>query len=293
MSWEDTFGSWASAPSETEEEKCENAERAIAKAVAASSRLKSRGVTVYAQGSYRNRTNVKADSDVDIGLLCRETFFYDLSASVTAPELGITPATYSYPEYKNDVEGALISHFGRQALVRGNKAFDVHENTYRLDADVVPCFPYRFYQSSSSYIEGRAFLTDAGQRIFNYPDQNYQNGVDKNDRTGRRFKALVRILKRIRNKMADENIAAAGPVPSYLIECLAWNVPDVAFTQASYTAAVRYVLAHLFNDTRQVDDCKNWREINDIKYLFHATQPWTLVAAHGFLGAAWDYIGFK
>ncbi len=33
MSWEDTFGSWSQPPSQTEQEKCENAERAIKRAI--------------------------------------------------------------------------------------------------------------------------------------------------------------------------------------------------------------------------------------------------------------------
>ena len=51
----------------------------------------------------------------------------------------------------------------------------------------------------------------------------------KNDATGRRFKAVVRILKRLRNEMVDNGHKVAGPIPSYLIECLIWNVPNEGF----------------------------------------------------------------
>lgn len=293
MSWEDTFRSWASPPSQSEQDKCDNAERAIGKPVAASATFQRRGVSVYTQGSYRNRTNVRLESDVDIGTLCEATFYYDLPTGATTQGFGITPATYSYSQYKQDVEQALVDYLGRSAVVRGNKAFDVHENTYRVDADVVACFPYRWYQLNGSYIEGRAFVTDAGTRIVNYPEQNYSNGVAKNDRTKRSFKANVRILKRLLHKMADDRVAAAKAIPPYLLECLAWNVPDEGFMHNNYTDDVRYVLAHTFNETRTIDQCQQWCEINDIKYLFRTGQPWTLEAAHRFLSEAWDYVGFN
>ena len=171
---------------------------------------RARGVAVYQQGSYRNRTNVRIDSDVDLGLLCRETFFYDLPDNATAAQLGLTePVTYPYTTYKNDVGAALVDHLGSAAVTRGDKAFDVHENTYRVDADVVPCFPYRFYQADGSYIEGRAFLTDAGRRIINYPEQNYTNGVAKNDRTRRGFKASGGVALEVAGRRLR------GPVGAY------------------------------------------------------------------------------
>ena len=117
--------------------------------------------------------------------------------------------------------------------------------------------------------------------------------VDKNDATGRRFKAVVRILKRLRNEMVANGYEVAEPVPSYLIECLVWNVPNDAFGHDRYRADVRYVLAHLWNQTRSDDTCSEWGEINELKYLFRAGQPWRRDQVNGFLGAAWNYIGLK
>src|SRR2546422_11622236 len=68
--WESTFAGWAKPPSETEKEKSENAERMGRKAVQESSTLSARGIRVFPQGSYRNSTNVRQDSDVDIGVCC-------------------------------------------------------------------------------------------------------------------------------------------------------------------------------------------------------------------------------
>ncbi|MGE0406522.1 MAG: hypothetical protein AB7O65_09490 [Candidatus Korobacteraceae bacterium] len=93
--------------------------------------------------------------------------------------------------------------------------------------------------------------------------------------------------------MADEHIAAAIPIPSFLIECLVWNVPDEAFGHCTYTADVRWVLAYLFNNTMSTEACEQWGEINDVMYLFHSSQPSTVQQAHAFTSAAWDYLAFE
>jgi hypothetical protein len=295
--WEDVFCTWGTAPSETERTKCENAERAIRKAIDASQKLTGKTIEVFAQGSYANRTSVRQDSDVDICVLYKDAFFpdYALSQGVNDAILRLTDSDYHYAEFKNDVRAALNSHFGADSVTRGNKAFDVHANSYRIDADVVPCVEHRRYLGTPQdhwYESGTELRPDNGGKIINWPRQNYDNGVAKNDATGRRFKAVVRILKRLRNEMVDNGHMVAEPIPSYLIECLVWNVPNEGFGHDKYRDDVRYALAHLWNETRTDDTCKEWGEINEFKYLF-VGQPWSRAQVNNFLDAAWNYIGFE
>jgi len=290
--WETIFRNWASPPSQTEQTKCDNALGVIRKAVNADATLSNLNISVFAQGSYRNNTNVRTDSDVDICVLCYNTFFFDIPEGMERDDFAIAPATYDYTVYKNELWSALVSYLGNNAVTRGNKAFDVHENTYRVDADVVACFEYRYYRKNRTYLDGTSFLTDNGIRIVNWPQQNYDNGVAKNDTTGRRFKAMVRVLKNLRNFMADNGSYMAKSIPSYLIECLVWNVPNDGFGHSNYTDDVRYVLAHLYNKTIKSEDCNEWGEINELKYLFRPFQPWTLKQANDFLLAVWNYVGF-
>jgi tRNA nucleotidyltransferase (CCA-adding enzyme) len=70
--WDVTFSFWGAPPSNTEQEKCGNAERAIRKAIAASSVLAAKQIDVFVQGSYANGTNVRQDSDVDVCVLYKE-----------------------------------------------------------------------------------------------------------------------------------------------------------------------------------------------------------------------------
>jgi len=296
--WEATFSSWGAAPGTTEQTKCDNAERAVRKAVCASTKLSSKSIEVFAQGSHANRTNVRQDSDVDICVLYTGAFYpdYSMSEGLNDSVLGYTDGTYPYAQFKNDVEAALVSYFGKESVTRGKKAFDIHANTYRIDADVVPCFEHwRFHGTPEGHWHdsGTQIHPDNGGRIVNWPRQNYDNGVEKNDATGRRFKAVTRILKRLRNEMADEGYEAAEPIPSYLTECLVWNVPNGGFGHDTFRADARYALAHLWNETRADKSCTEWGEINELKYLFRAGQPWNREQVNTFLQAAWDYIGFE
>jgi predicted nucleotidyltransferase len=296
--WEATFSSWGAAPGVTEQTKCENAERAVKKAIDASAKLSTKSIEVFVQGSYANRTNVRQDSDVDICVLYTGAFFHDYSMSqgLSDAALGFTDGTYPYRDFKNDVEAALRSYFGGGSVTRGNKAFDVHANTYRIDADVVACFEHRRYLGTVTghyYDSGTQMLPDNGGVIVNWPKQNYSNGVAKNDATGRRFKAATRILKRLRNEMAEKGSAAAKPISSYLIECLVWNVPNSYFGQALYEDEMQSVFVHLWGATKEDAKCSEWGEVNERKYLFRASQPWTCEQVYAFIDAAWSYVGVK
>jgi len=296
--WEATFSSWGAAPGITEATKCENAERAMRKAIEASPKLDVDGIRVFTQGSYANRTNVRQDSDVDICVMYTRTFFvdYSMSEGLGNTVLGYSSGGLRYDDFKTDVEAALRSYFGTGSVTRGNKAFDVHANTYRIDADVVPAFQHRRFHGTALnnwYHAGTQIISDRGDRIINWPDPNYYNGVKKNDGTSRRFKAVTRILKRLRNEMADEGYETAKPIPSFLLECLAWNVPNEGFGHTTLCADVRYAIAYLWNETRTDETCNEWGEVNELKYLFRSVQPWTRIQVNNFLQSAWDYIGFE
>ena len=76
---EDNFVSWSKGPGQTEADKCSNAERAVRKAIKASEQLAALDVSVFAQGSYSARTNVRQNSDVDVCVRYNATFFDLLS----------------------------------------------------------------------------------------------------------------------------------------------------------------------------------------------------------------------
>jgi len=108
-----------------------------------------------------------------------------------------------------------------------------------------------------------------------------------------RFKGVTRILKELRFEMVDAGIAAARPLPSYLVECLVFNAPTSDFGHSFVYDDVREVIASVYNATKTDERCREWGEVNELKYLFRPTQPWTREQANAFLLAAWRHVGFK
>ena len=289
--WGAKFVTWGSPPGQTEQDKCENAVRAVGNAIDASQALAARRIRVFAQGSYRNRTNVRAESDVDICVYCPDPFFYDLPIGATPAQFNVvTPAAYTFQQYRADVGAALVAHFGAQAVTSGKKAFDIHQNTYRIAADAVPVMEYRRFQFGAPPVLGAAFLCD-GRLIINYPDQHYANGVSKNTGTGRRFKAVARILKRLRYEMlATNGHPSAMGVQSYELESLVWNVPSALFAVSpDVRGDVQAIVIHAWDQLETDAKCAAWTEVNGIKPLFGAGQPWSREDARTFLYDAWNY----
>ena len=301
--WESVFSGWARPPGQAETDRIENAIRAIRKALDADSAL--RPLTkVFVQGSYRNRVNVRRDSDVDIGVLYTgNSFGTYYPPGTTGDTFGNVAVDYGQADFKNDVEHALVAAFGRQAVTRGNNAFHIHENSYRIDADVVPLFTYRQYVADSNYICGVQLYPDRGSRIINWPErlyddrhwpnQHYENAIAKNSATNRAYKGAVRVLKTLRNRMAAEGVPAAGPVPGFFVECLVWNTPNHCCSHATWDAVVQSVLLHLWSNTKTDEACLEWGEVSELKYLFKGSPGSKRQQAHDFADEAWSHVGVR
>ena len=103
----------------------------------------------------------------------------------------------------------------------------------------------------------------------------------------------MRILKKIRNEMENAGSSSTKAIPGYLFECMTWNVPNAAFAGSTWDTRVQAVLAHLWINTQDDANCTSWCEVDDIKYLFRASQPWTRAAAHTFINEARDFVGVR
>jgi hypothetical protein len=300
---EDQLVAWTAPAFKDEDSRARNAERMIREAITGHPLLSTLGIDVYAKGSYPNNTNVRRDSDIDIAVEYTDIVFPQYGPDTDQQEvrstLGIEP--YSGPfrdpdgnteigRFKDAVGEALVGTFGTAAVTRRNKVFAVRESGRSLAADVVPCTTYRKYWTPANVAQGIRLLPDREPPtwLVNYPRQHYENGVAKNNATGRAFKRVVRILKNLENRMVAEGATPA--VASYLIESLAYNCPDRCFAFATWAERVRSVLAHVWEDTKEPESEKRWLEVNKVKYLFHANQPWSREEARRFTHAAWQYV---
>lgn len=302
--WESSFAFWAQSPSKTEQERCERVIAAIRTAISRSPKLQARKILVFTQGSFRNRVNVRQDSDVDVGVMLYEYFLSEYPAGKGHADYGNHGVDYTFAQFKNELEEALVAYFGRHAVTRGKKAFDIKASASKVEADVVPVWEFRRYWEYGSYRAGVALIPDnSNRRIENYPERlvdywphtplHYENGVSKNTVTQRRFKGMVRILKKLRIELEDAGNAAAETVPGYLAECLVWNAPDWCFEHYTWEDRVQSVLRFLWQNTKDHSLCAEWCEVDAIKYLFHSWQPWTRDQAHAFINVVWDYVGVK
>jgi hypothetical protein len=106
--------------------------------------------------------------------------------------------------------------------------------------------------------------------------------------SARQFKRVVRILKNLENQMVAER--AWDPMPSYLIECLVYNVPTECFAFLTRAEQTRAVLAHIAEQTSQAGCERTWLEVNGVRRLFGPEQRWTRQDAYTFAIAAWPYV---
>ena len=229
-------------------------------------------VRLLVQGSYANNTNVKQNSDVDIAVILESTFETDYRPGVTRERYGFTSSSETARSFKDVVEQTLKDYFVT-GVERKNKSIKVHGNSYRVDADTVPCLRYRDYRNDyrfdpSNYTGGIVIRADDGATIYNYPEQHIRNGRAKNAATNHMYKKMVRIMKKMRYVMEDCNISIADTVSSFALESLLWNIPDSWYLEYkdyrkvfTFGQLIGYLLAH-------VDEMPIYLEANGIKKLF-------------------------
>lgn len=298
--WGSFFETWAQPPSATETSEAERTEEQIKSALLSWPALQRRNFRVYLKGSYRSRTNVRRGSDVDLAVELRshevgttESFTTrrnSAAVGLSDAELGLIDAPADYglacSTFKDDCAAALQHAFGRNNVERHNKCITVSKQSTTLPADVVPCTTLRRYDSASVHHEGIRIVPDRGGAIINWPLQDYENGVNKNTRTSRRYKRTVRGLKALKNLLTAEGYAET---PSWLVECLTYNVPDSVFSSPSDVNnalnALNWIGTALPSAGRG-----EWVEVNELKWLFGDDQPWSLQDARLYVGNAVTYI---
>ena len=223
-------------------------------------------VNIFIQGSYANNTCVRNESDVDIAVVREDKYEYAFGERFNSSS---TDQKNEAIVLKNAVENTLKSYFPNQ-VHRGNKSIKVDGNTYRKQADVVPCISMHYYYRSHlqdylTHYDGIVIFADDGTTVRNFPKQHITNGKSKNNRTNHYYKKMVRIIKKIRYLMSDIGYSCADNVSSFEVESLLWNIPDSCFTKYScygfaFEEVVNYAYTHKYL-------LGNFYEANGIKKL--------------------------
>jgi len=284
---------YAAPLSESENQKCKNAigmvrdalkplgftdyghpisllyEDTLAYAIEMRSMYDSRKIKIFIQGSYANNTNVRTQSDVDIAVVQEEIFQTVYRKGVSDSNYNFSTAKPTKKSFKDEVEECLKSKFGRD-VERKNKSIKIHGNTYRKDADTVPCRRYRdyrqdYYYDENNYIGGIVIIADNGERIINYPEQHIANGRTKNAETNHYYKKMVRIIKKMRYIMDDNSYSSAKEVSSFGLESLLWNLPNKIFTENFTYRHIFYdIVNYIYNNQSLLS---TYKEANGIKPL--------------------------
>ena len=251
--------------------------------------LQGRNFDVFLQGSYRNSTNIRGDSDVDVVAMLTETYMPEYGAldayTKTAVEGSSSSATYTLTDFRRDVSNAIRCAFPSHNITEGGKSIKIPRTSNNIPADVVPCLEYRLYLppqtllGNATYVEG-IWLWDVqrGHAVTSYPKQSYDNGVAKHGRTNQWYKPTVRIFKNARGWMEDNGLIQSGTASSHAIECLLYNVPDQQFG-SSYGDTVVNVVNWLNGA-----DLTNFVCQNGIQRLFDSGR-WTQQNARAYIGA--------
>ncbi|SHJ08317.1 nucleotidyltransferase domain-containing protein [Cycloclasticus pugetii] len=291
MSLEDKLSGWTGPSSDTEKDKQDRTERMIREAINSHEPLNNCSLNVFAKGSYANNTNVRADSDVDIAVECTDVLYWKESEKGNhtpgKPYEGIwTPA-----KLRAELVSAMKAKFPGQVDTSGSTAIQINSSSSRVDADVVPCFSFRYYMKYGSRDGTKIFKTD-GSSIVNYPIQQMDNGIAKNKATGYAYKKGARLLKRVENAMAADG--TFRELPSFFMECLAYNCPDHVFSHSTWTDRLRAMLIYIWENLQGDEpDEDRWLEVNECFFLFHSDQKWSRKDGREFAKAAWNYFGFK
>ncbi|MDE5448867.1 hypothetical protein BAX94_07920 [Elizabethkingia meningoseptica] len=282
---------WSRPVSTTEDLKCQNAITQITAALRA--KFGNR-VTIFLQGSYRNNTNVRQNSDVDIVMRYDDAFYPDLQR-LSESDKAIynaqrTYSGYNFDELKADTEEALRNVF-TASVERKNKCIQVNGNSNRITADVIPCFVLkRFSTLQSVEAEGIKFYSDDNKEIISFPEQHYSNGTEKTNQTYRLYKRMVRILKVVNYRLIDDGEIADNLVSSFFIECLVYNVPNNQFISGNYTQTLRNVIVKIYEDMKNNAD---YTEVNRLFWLFSNRSPRTRQDALVFMQKCWNYLGYQ
>ena len=229
----------------------------------------SRNIKLFIQGSYANNTNVRTESDVDIAVIQEEVFQTIYRKGVTDENYKFITSPTPSKSFKDEIQECLENKFGSD-VERKNKSIKINGNTYRKDADAVPCMRYRDYRQNysnnpSDYIGGVVIKSDEGERIINYPEQHIANGKNKNSETNHYYKKMVRIMKKMRYLMKEYSYNSAQNVSSFGLESLIWNIPNSIFTKYSiYRYEFAEIVNYIYNN---IDYLSSYKEANRIKPL--------------------------
>lgn len=235
-------------------------------------------VEIFLQGSYANATNIRKDSDIDIVLCYKKTYFYNIDNLSEVDQQRFNNSVWSrgrdFMDFKDEVERFLKTTYWSHRVQRKNKCIAISkQSNLFVDADIIPCFEYRRYHrysqipSQYDYYAWTNFITDEGDFIINFQKLHQKNGEAKNTRNDTKYKATVRVLKNINKYLVDQWLLEKKFISSFAIENLVYNISDGVFSNNDMNISfIWQIVLQLYQD---MEDKKRYREYEEICGLFY------------------------
>ena len=163
-----------------------------------------------------------------------------------------------------------------------------------------PSGTFRFKNIDGSFWNGETFrFADytSGESVLNYPKQHYNNGVAKNRTTRKRYKCLVRIIKNLKVKMAEDGYYVNENVSSFLLESLVYNFPNSKFLYDEdiydWNDIIRSFIISFWNGSKEdKNDWKTWTEVSGLLPLM-SNHKWKREDVHEFMLKLWNYLQYS
>ena len=235
---------------------------------------------VFLQGSYKNDTNLRQDSDVDV-VVRLEAKLRPQVTELDGLQLEQDPehklAYERWKSFRKQVLKALRDTYGTEVETPGRKSLKLAKGKIPAKADVVVTLRCGI---------GLAFyLPDERRWVVSYPEQHHARGHRKEQDTNSRYKRTIRMFKAARNYLIKNDAIGDGIATSYFIECLLYNVPNNLFRPnfgESYYGIVKYLAT---------TSPKQFKCQNEVQELFSPSRDlWSVDEAQRFvrmLGLLW------
>ena len=279
--WTTMFSRWTGPASTTEDLKIRNTETVVKKSISQGFGTSSVDLKFIPQGSSTNNTNVKNKSDFDIIVLNEAEEWHRPDRTGNYPTLSSASGeklANVYQPFRQRVGAALSSSSELlMSIEDGNKAIKLSPfSDARVDCDVLPAFRVVVPRGSRGlltipqYDNGIIFCNSDGESIISFPEQHLENGRHKNVDTGYRYKQIVRIMKKLRDRFqAKSGLLTLSRLPSsYEIECLVYNIPSANLTELKLYDSVLSCASWLKNTLGKGYTCNNLVQVHRVYSMF-------------------------
>ena len=210
---------------------------------------------------------------------------------MTPGQLGYNPVADAMTprEFRQLVGEALVAHFGAELVdLAQDKHIGLEETSTTLEADVVPCFALARYDAPGHDVRGIRIFPLSGGSIDNFPQQNLDNSNEKDRGTSRRYKEIVRCMKRLVIELHEEG-KIGQPYPGYLVESLVYDVPNNRFANPRRYDDMDGVIKYIWSGLRD-ESHMAWTEPNELIHLFKGWRDRFPGTAFMIANAAWDFM---